>query len=500
MDDQRRAPILEALTDVQRDGVARFGAPGHGAGSAATADVLKVVGRRAFEADLLTPKGLDDRTERRQALQRAHALAAQAWGADLCRFSTGGSTQSLHTALTAVARPGDTVLIAQNSHKATFAAAVFAGLDLALIQATISTGWDIEHGLSIAAAAAALDAHPEAKAMLVVSPSYFGITSDIPALAALCHARGVPLIVDAAWGAAFGFSDRLPANPVAGGADIVVTSVHKTLAALGQGSAMLVSGTLVDQTRFALAYELFETTSPSIAILASLDATRREHACHGQRIWDTVLDLAHHARDRLGGIAGLRLLDRDELDGDGACDLDETKIVIDVSGLGISGYAADDWLTEQHKVSAGLSDLSHLLFIVSAGTTASEVRRLIKAVRALAKVARRGGVIPAWTQPSPALRTLTVTMAMSAQQAFAAQVDLVAYEHCAGRIAAEIIAPAPPGVPRLIPGQVISAAHVEYLVSNRDAGCFILDPADPAQQTIRVVANRSAESEPRQAA
>lgn len=390
MGDQDSAPILEALVQAERDGLAGFGAPGHGAGLAATDDILKLLGRRAFKTDVLTPKGLDDRTEHRQALQRAHALAASAWGADLCRFSTGGSTQSLHTALATVCRPGDTVLIAQNSHKATYAAAVFANLDVGVLKPTISSDWDLEHGVSVAVVAAALDAQPHAKAVLVVSPSYFGVTCDVPALATLCHSRGVPLIVDAAWGAAFGFNDQLPANPVLGGADIVVTSVHKTLAALGQGSAMLVSGSLVDQERFALAYELFQTTSPSVPILASLDATRREHVRHGQAIWDRVLKLARSAREQLAKIAGIVLLGREQLDGDGACDLDETKITIDVSGLGISGYAADDWLTAEHKVSAGLSDLRHLLFHISVGTSAADIRRLVKALRALAKAARRG--------------------------------------------------------------------------------------------------------------
>ena len=487
MDDQDSAPVLEALALVQREKLTSFGAPGHGAGAGATADVVKLLGKQTFAADVLTPKGLDDRTEQRQVLQRAHALAAEAWGAGLCRFATGGSTQSLHTALATVARPGETVLIAQNAHKAEFAAAVFAGLDLGIIPVTIDRAWDIEHGVSVAALTAALDRHPGAKAALIVSPSYFGVTSNVPALAAVCHARGVPLIVDAAWGAAFGFNDRLPASPVHGGADIVVVSVHKTLAALAQGSAMLLSGTLIDPERFALAYELFQTTSPSIAILASLDATRREHARHGQAIWDKVLDLALHAHKQVSRIAGLRVLGREVLDGDGAHDLDETRLTVDVSGLGISGYAADDWLTNEYKIVAGLSDMRTLLFSFSPGTTASETRLLVKGLRALAKASRNKRAFAPLPARLPRLGSLSVDMALPAPQAFAAPAEHVAYEHCVGRIAAEIIAPAPPGVPRLIPGQRITAAHVNWLVRNRDAGCFILDPADPEQRAIRVV-------------
>lgn len=486
---QHSAPILEALAKVERRPPAGFGAPGHAGGKAVTRDVLALVGRRAFQADILTPKGLDDRSEHGQVVQHAHALAADAWGADLCRFSTGGSTQSLHTALASVARPGETVILAQNCHKAEFSAAVFGGLDIKVLPVTVDAAWDVEHGADPAALEALLATTPHAKAVVVVSPTYFGVTSDIAALAEACHRHGAPLIVDAAWGAAFGFCRRLPKNPMAQGADVAVCSVHKTMGALAQGSVMLLKGDRVDPRRFALAYELFETTSPSVAVMASLDATRREHALHGEAVWSRVLRRTRSARRRLTALPGVRVMGREVLGVPGAEDLDETKVLMEITDLGITGYEADDWMQRHHRVSIGLSDSRRLLAVFGVGTTGADVRQLLDAVEALA--AHRQGAKPtkafAASQAAPRLGQLGVELAMDCARAFAAETEMVAYDKAAGRVAAEIVAPAPPGVPRLIPGQRIAAAHIDFLKRNADAGVFLLDPADPHGRKVRVV-------------
>ena len=486
---QHAAPVLEALAAVKRRPVIGFGAPGHGMGRGATADILRLLGRGAFQSDVLTPRGLDDRKERGQVLQRAHALAARAWGADLCRFSTGGSTQSLHTALTAVARPGETVLVARNAHKAEYATAIFAGLDLRPVPVTASPGWDLEHGVAAEALEQAFEASPHASAALVVSPTYFGVTSDIAALAEVCHRRGRPLIVDAAWGAAYGFCDGLPASPVRLGADIVVVSVHKTMAALAQGSVMLLRGERVDPERLALAYELYETTSPSVAIFASLDATRREHALHGQRIWSRAIRRARRLREQIAALPGVRVMGRECLDGRGAFDLDETKITLDISSLGLTGYEADDWLKRRRNISVALSGAAHLMVTVGVGTSRADERHLVEALTDLVAHRRKRPPTPAAKAAAcaPSLADLGIEMVMAPSEAFAAETELVPLADATGRICAEVIAPAPPGVPRLVPGQLITPGHQHFLTANDAAGVFILDPADPKQKRVRVV-------------
>jgi arginine/lysine/ornithine decarboxylase len=463
-----------------------FGAPGHSAGKAMPTGMRRLLGKRVFQADLLTPKGLDDRTEGLLALQRAHELAADAWGADICRFVTGGSTQSLHTIMAAVARPGDTILVAANAHKAERSYALAAGLDLVALPAAVDEVWDIEHGPTPATVQAALAAHPTAKAVLVVSPSYYGVTLDIAGLATVAHAHGIPLLVDAAWGGAFAFSPRLPADALALGADAAIYSLHKTMGALAQGSAILARGDLLDRQRLWQAYEMFETTSPSVPILATLDATRRDHATGGSALWDRVLDLAASLRDKLARIEGLRVFDGTTLPAD--MELDASKILIDISALGVSGYAIDDWLYTHHRISVGLADGRHLLVVLTLGSSSSDVRKLVRGLKDLVNRIKADPSILPSVEPLPRVASLDVEMVLKPADALFGTVEQVPYEAATGRVAAETIAPAPPGVPRLVPGQRISERHVAWLVANRDAGAFLLDPIDPSERTVRVVA------------
>jgi arginine/lysine/ornithine decarboxylase len=486
--DQDSAPLLAAFAAARPDKLIAFGAPGHHAGRAMPSDLAALVGAKAFAADVMSPKGLDDRTESTHAIQVAHETAAKAWGADLARYVTGGSTQSLHIGLSAVAKPGEAVILARNAHKAEWSATLFAGYRPVPLPVEIDPEWDVEHGVSPDTLAAVIAANPDARAVVVVSPTYFGITSNIVALARVAHAAGLPLIVDAAWGGAFPFSTRLPANPLAQGADVMVCSLHKTMGALAQGSVLLARGQVVDQERLALAYELFETTSPSVAILASMDATRRDHAVKGEKLWGDLLDLADEARADLATIEGVRVLGRERLGGDAAYDLDPSKILLDISAWRVAGYAVDDWLFGQEKLSLGLSDARHLLAIVGLGTARDDLKKLAKGLRRLqAKLVADPSLLPRVPAGIPPLSALDMDLAMPGPDALFADVEKALFEKAEGRIAAETMAPAPPGVPRLVPGQRIGAAHVEWLVKNRDAGMFLLDPSDPSERCIRVV-------------
>ncbi len=483
--DQKIAPLVDALAAIEKNPVIGFGAPGHNQGVAMPTGVRSLLGKRVFQADVLTPKGLDDRTEGKLALQRAHEIAAEAWNADFCRFVTGGSTQSLHTAIAAVCGPGDTLLIAANAHKAERTYALAAGLKAVIVPVLIDEEWDVEHGVTPEVLRSSLAAHPGAKGFVLVSPTYYGVTSDVAALADVCHEHGIPLIVDAAWGGAYAFCEQLPDDPLTKGADVAVYSAHKTMGALAQGSVIVAKGDVIDRQRLWMAYELFETTSPSVPILATLDATRRDHALHGERLWGDVLDLAECLRRKLSAMTPLRVLGREHLPA--YSDLDSSKVLIDMSALSVSGYAVDDWLYKHHRISVGLSDARHLLLVLSLGTTRSDVRKFVRAMRDLLKqLACDPGLLPACTG-TPGISTLSVEMAVEGTTAFNGPAETIPYEDAAGRVAAEMIAPAPPGVPRLVPGQLITAAHVRWLVTNRDAGAFIMDPVDPSGASIRVM-------------
>jgi arginine decarboxylase len=298
-DTQDRAPILEALQTHLRANSTSFDVPGHQAGNAAPHSVTRLIGKDAFAADATTQKGLDDRRERKRVRQRAERLAAELWGATHCFFSTNGTSLSNHAAALAAAGPGDTVLVSRNSHKSLIGSLVLANVRPVFLEPDYDSEWDIDHGVPARELEQKLSANPDTKAVFIIGPTYFGITPDIAALAKLCHDRRIPLIVDEAWGPHFAFHPEMPVAAIRRGADISVGSIHKTMAGLEQASFMLLNSDLIQPDRFNICYDLFETTSPSGLILASIDGTRRQFAEEGHKLVQRTLDLARYARDEI---------------------------------------------------------------------------------------------------------------------------------------------------------------------------------------------------------
>ena len=487
--DQTKAPIVDALQAYKTQGTTSFGVPGHKSGVGATEDVKRLLGPDIFAADSTTEKGIDDRRETKRVVQQAEELAAEAWGAAQAHLSTNGTSLSNHVAFLCMARPGDTVLVARNSHLSVIAGLVLAGLRPVFLDPDHDAGWDIDHGIPAAELERKLAAHPEAKGVLIVSPTYYGVTSDIAALAAVCHRHGVPLAVDEAWGPHFAFHPEMPPAAIRSGADLAVGSIHKTMAGLQGASILLLNSKLVTPDRFALSYALFESTSPPVPVLATIDATRRQFALEGERLIGGQLHQAHRARQAIAGIEGIRVMGREVLDGDARHALDETKLFFDISGLGVSGYAADDWLTGQRNLSMGLSDERHLLATWTVGNTEQHTDTLIAGIHALADWARQA---PARRPKAPAglprRDDLRTEMVMTPAEAFFGRTEFVPLERAAGRVVAEIVAPYPPGIPRLVPGELITETHVAYFRLGLEAGLFPMGQSDLELHTLRVVA------------
>lgn len=486
--DQNSAPILETLAEAQSRKPSTYGAPGHHAGKGATHDITKLIGSKVFTADVLVLKGVDDRRESKRVRKRAEQLAAEAWGADLCFFSSNGSTLSGQAALLACAGPGDTVLVARNAHKSTISAAIYAGFDLVPLEPDQEPEWGIEHGISVAEVERKLDAHPAAKAVFVVSPTYFGVTSDIAGIAAACHRRGVPLIADEAWGAFFPFSTELPDPAVQLGADLSIASVHKTMGALTQVSVMLWRSDLVPADHLALTYDLLESTSACVPIFASMDETRRNYALHGERLIHTLLRRVYRVRKKLAAIDGVRVMGPEVLNGAGAFGWDPTKILIDVAGLGLSGYEADDWLEENRRLTVGLSDEHKVLAIFGAGSGVKDAHAILAGITALSHAVRHGELVGKGPpDDQPPLHALRTEMVMRPSQAFFGATEHVPLADAAGRVVSEMVSPYPPGIPRLLPGERITPAHVRYLETAMQAGAHAPDPSDMSLRTLRVV-------------
>lgn len=354
-----------------------------------------------------------------------------------------------------------------------------------------------------AAIAQAFQAHPDLKAVLIVSPTYEGICAETGAIAALCHAQGIPLLVDEAHGPHFGFHPDLPASALSQGATVSVQSTHKVLSGLTQ-SAMLHlrpwdprSGEcLIDPGRVAQALQLVQSSSPSYLLLAALDAARSQMATQGHALMTQTLALANQARDRLRQIPGLRVFELPQPQ-PGFAQLDPTRLTVDVSALGLTGFEADEILNENYGVIAELPSLWHLTFIISLGNNAVDIEQLVTGFAAMAERAcdktfhatcqetfenQFDPKFGLWREIA-----IGAELGLSPREAYFSAAETIALPDGIGQISAETVCPYPPGIPVLLPGERIGSGAIAYLRKIQAAGGIISGASDPSLETLRVI-------------
>jgi arginine/lysine/ornithine decarboxylase len=488
--DQRRTPVLAALRRHRAAGTVAFSTPGHKGGAGIDPDLREILGGDVFAADVWLNAG-----EHAAMLAEAESLAAAAWGADRAWFLLNGSTGGNHAALLATVRPEDEVIVARDAHRSVLAALIASGANPVWIAPRLHPKLHVGLGVSADDVAAALDAHPGARLVVMGTPSYWGISADTAAVAATAHARGVPLYVDEAWGPHLPFHPALPTAAIKSGADLVVTSAHKLLGCLGQG-AILAAGHSesgrIDVERIAAAVRLTQTTSPSLPILASLDACRRQMALYGEALLARTIALAEDARSRLAALPGVEVLAAGDVTGNVAR-FDPTRLVIDAGGIGLTGYALERELRGRFGVAPEMSDLVGIVCLVTIG---DDRRSLDRLVGAIATLAAERGVRGSWDAGAAAARAWFRSsggaiapgrQALTPREAFLAPARPVSLLAAIGEIAAESVVPYPPGIPVLVPGEVIAAEKVAYLRHGLAHGMHVSGVADPTLATVQVV-------------
>jgi arginine/lysine/ornithine decarboxylase len=489
---RQRVPLVEALERYQRLGTLPFSCAGHKLGSGADRELVAMLGAQLFAADVWLDTTTFDRT-----LRQAEALAAEAWGADRSFFLGNGSSSGNHAFLLATLAPGDEVVVARDLHKSMLAALILTGARPRYVAPRLHPELGIAVGVHHDDVAATLDAHPAAKLVALVSPSYFGVAADLGAITRAAHARGAAVYVDEAWGPHFAFHPELPAAAMAAGADGAVTSTHKTLSSLSQSSLLNVRAGRVDPDRVASAVRLTQTTSPLVPLLASVDACRRQMVLEGEALLGRTLRLAAHARQRLAMLPGLEVLDAGRLGLDPRR-LDPTKLVIDVAGLGLTGLEAERLLRDVYAIAPEGSDLSSVICFLTIGDNRFSVEQLVGAFAALSATARRRGAHRRGAAAAPPRSSGAAIapgpQAMTPRDAFFAPCRAVPLTAAVGEVAAELVTPYPPGIPVLAPGEVITADKLAYLADGAAHGMYVCGPANPSLATVRVVARDRSET------
>lgn len=476
--DQAKTPLLDAIAHCAQRPNAAFYTPGHKRGLGASAKLRSHLGLAALQADLPELPELDSLFSPEGVIQEAQELAAAAFGAERTWFLANGSTCGVEAAVLAVCGPGEKILLPRNAHRSVVSALVLSGAVPVYLTPVYDPAWDLAHGVDPTTVAAALAEHTDAKAVLIVSPTYHGVCADVVAIAALAHRHNLPLIVDAAHGPHFAFHPDLPTPALAAGADLVVQSAHKVLGALTQSALLHVQGRRLDCDRITQALALTQSTSPSYLLLASLDAARQQMATAGFDLWQRTLAAADEVRSHLGQLPGLRLLGVRDLPLDQT--LDRSRLTVAVNDLGLTGFQADEILHKTWHVTAELPTLNHLTFLLGWGNSSADLAQL---QAGLADLSHQPGQP---RQITPLLPTIP-RLGLTPRQAFFAPRQTCMAAAAVGRLSADLICPYPPGIPWLWPGEEITAEGLTGLGQILAAGGIVTGCTDPSLQRMQVI-------------
>lgn len=464
------APLLDAWLRFHERPPVPFTIPGHKHRLDLVGDVVA--------GDVPLYAGLDTMKLSGGVLADAEARAAQLWGADVARFSVGGATHANQAVALALGGDGGQVVVSRTLHRSLLIGLVLAGLEPVWVRPEVDPATALPVGVAPATVERALAQHPDCRAVFVGDPSYVGTVGDVAGLAEVAHAHDIPLVVDGAWAAHFGFSPGLPPHALQLGADVLITSAHKTLPAWSQAALVLARTERIDFARLDAGVEATATTSPAGAVLASTDAARALLARDGRALLDRAVAAVRVARERLAEVEGLVVLDGTRVD--------PLKLTLCLHGTGADGIAVErDLLAAGLPVEAAERDLVVAVVTLAddAGTVGALTEALVRAVE------RHRGAARAVV--GPAAYAVEPVSDLPPRQAFFADVDVVPLDAAVGRTSAELVAPYPPGVPVLAPGERVTAQAVEVLRQAQAAGVRIAYAADSTLGVLRVVRSSS---------
>ncbi|MFC4184520.1 aminotransferase class I/II-fold pyridoxal phosphate-dependent enzyme [Saccharococcus thermophilus] len=481
---QFETPLFTGLLEHIKKNPIQFHIPGHKKGAGMDPEFRDFIGENALSMDLINIGPLDDLHHPKGIIKRAQELAAEAFGADYTFFSVQGTSGAIMAMVMSVVGPGDKIIVPRNVHKSIMSAIVFSGATPIFIHPEIDKELGISHGITPDSVEKALQQHPDAKGVLVINPTYFGIAGDLKKIVEIAHSYHVPVLVDEAHGVHIHFHEDLPLSAMQAGADMAATSVHKLGGSLTQSSILNVREGLVSAKHVQAILSMLTTTSTSYLLLASLDVARKWLATQGREQFEKTIQLAEKTRQQINEIPYLYCVGKEILGTEATYDYDPTKLTISVKELGLTGYDVEKWLREMYNIEVELSDLYNILCLITPGDTERETNALVNALRHLSEQFRHQaaeGVKPKVLLPDiPAL-------ALTPRDAFYAETEVVPFDESVGRIIAEFVMVYPPGIPIFIPGEIITQENLNYIKKNLEVGLPVQGPEDDTLQTLRVI-------------
>ncbi|WP_312096863.1 aminotransferase class I/II-fold pyridoxal phosphate-dependent enzyme [Niallia sp.] len=480
---QHETPLYHGLLEHVKKDPIQFHIPGHKKGNGMDPEFRNFIGENALSIDLINIGPLDDLHYPKGMIKQAQQLAAEAFGADHTFFSVQGTSGAIMTMIMSVCGPGDKIIVPRNVHKSVMSAIIFAGAIPIFIHPEVDKNLGISHGITIESVQHALDLHPDAKGLLVINPTYFGISADLKTIVDLAHSYNIPVLVDEAHGVHIHFHEDLPMSAMQAGADIAATSVHKLGGSMTQSSILNMRGNLISYKRVQSILSMLTTTSTSYLLLASLDVARKRLATEGKELIDKTINLAQYIRRQINDIEHLYCVGEEILESDSAFDYDPTKLIISVKDLGLTGHDAEEWLRQNFRIEVEMSDLYNILCIITPGDSEREANILIDALKALAEARKdKASKVEARVMlPNIPL------LALTPRDAFYSETELINFDESVGRVIAEFIMVYPPGIPIFIPGEIITEDNLAYIKRNMEAGLPVQGPEDYDFKKLRVI-------------
>lgn len=476
---QTRAPIYEALEAFRKQRVVPFDVPGHKRGRG-NPELAELLGEKCVGMDVNSMKPLDNLCHPISVIREAEELAAEAFGAAHAFLMVGGTTSAVQSMVLSTVKRGEKIILPRNVHRSVMGAMVLCGAIPVYVNPECDDRLGIPLGMSVKAVEKAILENPDAKAVLVNNPTYYGICSDLRSIVALAHAHGMLCLADEAHGTHFYFGDNLPVSAMACGADMAAVSMHKSGGSLTQ-SSLLLTGPEVHEGYVRQIINLTQTTSGSYLLLSSLDISRRNLALRGKEIFEKVIRMAEYAREEINQIGGYYAYGKEICNGDSIYDFDITKLSVHTREIGLAGIEVYDLLRDEYDIQIEFGDLGNILAYLSIGDRPRDIERLVSA---LSEVRRRFGGLSVGLLSQEYIEPKVI---VSPQTAFYAEKESLPLKESAGRVCSEFVMCYPPGIPILAPGEKITEEILEYIVYAKDKGCSMTGPEDPDIERLNVL-------------
>ena len=476
---QYRAPIYEALERFREMRVVPFDVPGHKHGRG-NPELTAFLGERCVGVDVNSMKPLDNLCHPISVIREAEDLAADAFGAAHAFLMVGGTTSSVQSMVLSSCKRGDEIILPRNVHRSVINALVLCGAVPVYVNPEVEGRLGISLGMRREQVEKAIKEHPNAVAVLVNNPTYYGICSDLREIVKMAHAAGMLCLADEAHGTHFYFGENMPVSAMAAGADMAAVSMHKSGGSLTQSSLLLI-GPNVSQGHVRQIINLTQTTSGSYLLMSSLDISRRNLALKGRDVFRRVTQMAVYARDEVNAVGGYYAFGKELVDGNAVFDFDATKLSIHTREIGLAGIEVYDILRDEYDIQIEFGDLGNILAYLSIGDRFQEIERLVSA---LAEIRRR------YQRDSSGLmgqEYIDPVVVATPQEAFYAEKKSVPIGESEGLVCSEFVMCYPPGIPVLAPGERITRDVLDYIAYAKDKGCSLTGPEDPEIKQINVL-------------